>query len=87
MEYNPLLNQLKLPDMDGYSNGFNINQIRNIDTRLRRIEMKMQQIRAECNCKKKWIIIILIQMITMMTDCDWQTNAAHGLIIKQCVQL
>ena len=52
MEYNPLLNQLKLPDMDGYSNGFDINQIRNIDTRLRRIEMKMQQIRAECNCKK-----------------------------------
>ena len=35
--------------MDGYSNGFSMNQIRYID---RTIEMKMQQIRAECNCKK-----------------------------------
>ena len=45
-----------LRPVDGYSNGFDINQIKNID---RRIEMKMQQIkteimqqiRAECNCK------------------------------------
>ena len=28
--------------MDGYSNGFNINQIRK----------EMQQMRAECNCNK-----------------------------------
>ena len=62
-----------LRPVDGYSNGFDINQIKNID---RRIEMKMQQIkteimqqiRAECNCKKWIIIIILIQMNTMMTD-------------------
>ena len=39
-------------EMDGYSNGFSIDQIRYIDTRFRRMEMKMQQIRAECNCKK-----------------------------------
>ena len=46
-----------LRPVDGYSNGFDINQIKNID---RRIEMKMQQIKteiiqqigAECNCKK-----------------------------------
>ena len=36
--------------MDGHSNGFNINQIRK-EMQQMRAEI-MQQIRAECNCKK-----------------------------------
>ena len=37
-------------EMDGHSNGFNINQIRK-EMRQMRAEI-MQQIRTECNCKK-----------------------------------
>ena len=47
--------------MDGYSNGFDINQIRNeMEMKMQQIKTEimqqiraeiMQQIRAECNCK------------------------------------
>ena len=45
-----------LREVDGYSNGFDNNQIKNIEKRIemkmqRIIEMKIQQIREECNCK------------------------------------
>ena len=45
-----------LREVDGYSNGFDNNQIKNIEKRIemkmqRIIEKKIQQIREECNCK------------------------------------
>ena len=48
--YSNFVNNLR--EADGYSNGFDINQIRNeFEMKLKQIRTEMQQIRAECNCK------------------------------------
>ena len=50
--YSNFVNNLR--EADGYSNGFDINQIRNeIEMKMQQIKTEiMQQIRAECNCNK-----------------------------------